>query len=232
MKETRSPLNRAKDFLMRNRHIVWALCYVPFIALFLTAEHTVTDNYWTSYMPIDDAIPFCEWFVFAYVLWYPYLLVGGIAALRDKKAFRRQMLFVGVSFSLTLIFDMIFPNGQDLRPTLTGDLNIAERLCAAIYSADTNTNVIPSMHVLGTFAVTGSFVSSPKLRKKRFIIPFAVMSVLICASTVLVKQHSMLDVLWGIAGGVLMTVIVYVIPSRADRRREKARQRDLSSKTT
>lgn len=207
-------------FFRRYPHVVWVLCYVPFIVLFFTAESVVTDNYYVSYMKIDDAIPFCEWFIFAYVLWYPFLLAGGIAALPDKKAFRRQMLFVGISFSLTLIFDMIFPNGQDLRPTLSGDLNIAERLCAAIYAADTNTNVLPSMHVLGTFAVVGSLLSSDKLRKKRVNVLFIVFAVLICASTVFVKQHSVLDVIWGAAAGALMTVLLFVIPRCADKKKD------------
>lgn len=212
---------RAAELFGRYGHALWVLCYVPYVVLYMIAEKVVTEGYYVSYMPVDDAIPFCEWFIFLYVLWYPFLLAGAIITFPDRRAFRRQMLFIGISFSLTLIFDMIFPNGQDLRPVLTGDLNAAERLCAAIYAADTNTNVLPSMHVLGTFAVTGSVISSEKLRKKRFIIPLIVSSVLICASTMLVKQHSMLDVLWGAAGGVLLSVIFFVIPGYSDRKRDK-----------
>ncbi|MBO4216399.1 MAG: phosphatase PAP2 family protein [Clostridia bacterium] len=199
--------------------MVWALCYLPYIILYFIAEKVVTGDYYVSYLPVDDLIPFCEWFIFAYVLWFPFLAVGAFAALSDKKAFRRQMLFVGISFSLTLIFDMIFPNGQDLRPVLSGDLNVAERLCAGIYAADTNTNVLPSMHILGAFAVVGSYLSSEKLRKRKITVLLIILSVVISASTVLVKQHSMLDVIWGAVAGTAMTVLTYVIPGIIDKKR-------------
>lgn len=212
-------MSKAGVFFKRYRHFVWALCYVPYIVLYLIAEKVVTENYYVSYLPIDDAIPFCEWFIFAYVLWFPFLAVGAFAALDDKKAFRRQMLFVGISFSMTLIFDMIFPNGQDLRPVLSGELNIAERLCAGIYAADTNTNVLPSMHILGAFAVVGSYLSSEKLRKRKITVILIVSAIVISASTVLVKQHSMLDVIWGSVAGAVMTVIIYVIPGMIDKKR-------------
>ena len=212
-------IGRIKNFFKRNKHLVWALCYLPYIILYFIAEKVVTGDYYVSYLPVDDLIPFCEWFIFAYVLWFPFLAVGAFAALSDKKAFRRQMLFVGISFSLTLIFDMIFPNGQDLRPVLSGDLNVAERLCAGIYAADTNTNVLPSMHILGAFAVVGSYLSSEKLRKRKITVLLIILSVVISASTVLVKQHSMLDVIWGAVAGTAMTVLTYVIPGIIDKKR-------------
>ena len=210
------------NFFKKNKHILWALCYLPYLTLYIIAERVVTDDYFVSYLPIDDAIPFCEWFVFLYVLWFPFLLFGALIALSDKKAFRRQMLFIGISFSLTLIFDIIFPNGQDLRPTLTGDLNIAERLCSLIYAADTNTNVLPSMHVLGTFAVAGTMLSSDKLCR-RYAVPFIILSVMICASTVFIKQHSVLDVLTGVAFGAVMSIIMFIIPRHFDKKREMKR---------
>ena len=80
-----------------------------------------------------------------------------------------------------------------------------------IYAADTNTNVFPSMHVVGTLAaVIGIFDSrSASLGAKWGV---AALGVLINASTVLVKQHSVLDILAGIALYALVYLAVYRLP--------------------
>ena len=72
----------------------------------------------------------------------------------DGPAFRRYMWFLILGFSFTLIFNVVYPNGQDLRPDLSalGRENLFTTLIGMIYSADTNTNVCPSMHVIGSFA--------------------------------------------------------------------------------
>lgn len=78
-----------------------------------------------------------------------------------------------------------------------------------LYSADTNTNVIPSMHVLGCMAaVFGLFRSrcTPRWMKVSVII----LTVLINASTVFIKQHSILDVIIALAVSIVLYFVVFV----------------------
>ena len=71
-------------------------------------------------------------------------------------------------------------------------INVKINTFFAIYSADTPTNVLPSMHVVGCMAVLAVTFDSKYLKKVR--IPAVIIAVAICAATVFVKQHSILDV--------------------------------------
>ena len=83
-----------------------------------------------------------------------------------------------------------------------------------IYSADTNTNVFPSMHVAGALGAAGAFFRTDGLKKYRAV--NVITAFLICASTVFIKQHSLLDVFGGIAVWLISHITVYRIFRRAD----------------
>lgn len=62
----------------------------------------------------------------------------------------------GVMFSgmaLCLLLYLIFPNGVDLRPQSIESSNLAAIFVRMIWSADTSTNVCPSIHVASTFSI-------------------------------------------------------------------------------
>ncbi len=45
------------------RHHWYLLIWIAYLVLFYIAEHVVTDHYWVSYLPLDDKIPFCRYFI-------------------------------------------------------------------------------------------------------------------------------------------------------------------------
>ena len=187
-------------------HVKYVLVLPAYLILFAIAEKLVVSDYWVSYLPMDDSIPFCEWFIFPYVSWYLFLIVPGLILLfRDPEGFRRYMTLIGIGFSSALIFCLLSPNGQNLRPDPLPRSNFATWLVSRIYAADTNTNVCPSMHVIGCYAV--AYTAWKRLPKGRrgWLYPAIAMSMLISVSTVFVKQHSVLDILvaipWSVAAG-------------------------------
>jgi membrane-associated phospholipid phosphatase len=60
---------------------------------------------------------------------------------------------------------------------------------------DTNTNVCPSEHVICALAVMVTAWHCQALRKPAWILFFTVTTIIICLSTVFLKQHSILDAL-------------------------------------
>ena len=187
-------------------HAQYVLVLPAYLILFAIAEKLIVSDYWVSYLPMDDSIPFCEWFIFPYVSWYLFMIVPGLILLfRDPEGFRRYMTLIGIGFSSALIFCLLSPNGQNLRPDPLPRSNFAAWLVSGIYAADTNTNVCPSMHVIGCYAV--AYTAWKRLPKGRrgWLYPAIAMGVLISASTVFVKQHSVLDILvaipWSVAAG-------------------------------
>ena len=119
------------------------------------------------------------------------------------------MVYIGLGFGGSILFCMLFPNGQDLRPTEFAQNDFFIWLVRMVYAADTNTNVLPSMHVIGCAALTLACFDAPRLRAKKLHLVMLPLGVLISASTVFVKQHSMLDVLVAIPVSVVLCLIVY-----------------------
>lgn len=186
------------------------MLYVPiYLGCFFLVEYLIdgSSQYWVSYLPIDDKIPFVDWFVIFYYLWYPLLVgVGLWLFLKEKKAYERFMKMIMYGYTISLIFFLIVPNGQDLRPTSFERDNIFTYLIGKMYSADTNTNVFPSIHVYGSLICMFAVVDSDTLNKFWIKALTTVLALLICASTVFIKQHSFLDII----GGVAMFVPLYI----------------------
>lgn len=194
------------------KHALWLLYLPLYFIVFSLAEKNIASGYWVSYTPLDDKIPFIEQFVIAYILWFPAIWGIGIFLLFfDSEAFRRYVwsIIIGYSFCLAVYF--LFPNGQNLRPHSFANPNVFTTMVQTFYSHDTNTNVLPSMHVIGASAATFAVFDSRKLRKTWLCITAIVTAVLIDLSTVFIKQHSILDVWTGLAVSVIIYFVVYKV---------------------
>ena len=202
------------------------MLYIPiYVGIFNLLEVYIHPefNYWVSYTPIDDMIPFNELFVIPYVIWFPYIfLMGGYLFFMDKDAFIRYLWGFIIGFSTALIFFVILPNGQDLRPVSFPRDNFLTDMVASLYANDTNTNVLPSMHVIGAWVIFFAYIDCPRLRKWWHISIAFVLAVLTTLSTVFIKQHSFLDVVWGIIWCVPIYLITQVwMRWHMERKKEK-----------
>ena len=187
------------------------MLYFPvYLLLFLTAEHFITTDYWVSYCVMDDWIPFVKEFIYAYILWFPYMVGATLwLVVRDKRAFIRYAVLAMISMTACYVVYFLFPSGQELRPAAVEGKSLAAFILRIIYSADTNTNVFPSMHVVGTIvAMAGLWDTDSISRRMKWV--WMVAGVLIIVSTVFVKQHSALDVI----AGVVLCAVVYPLVYR------------------
>ena len=196
---------------VENYHHHWyLLIWLVYLTLFAIAEHVVTDNYWVSYLPLDDKIPFCRYFIIPYCLWHPLLFLMTLYLMfYDAEGLKRYMLYIGLGFGGSILFCLIFPNGQDLRPAEFPRHNVFTWMVSRIYAADTNTNVCPSMHVIGCVGLVAACCESPGLRRRHLQWVMIPMGVLICISTVFVKQHSILDMFVAIPYSVVAWLVSF-----------------------
>jgi hypothetical protein len=138
-----------KQTLRKYKHIVWALYLPIFLISFFLLEKWNPVSLWETSLPIDGKIPFVEQFVLFYISWYPNLILTGFfLLLRDSEGFKRYMWSIMIGFSFSLLFYVLVPNCQSLRPEIT-DQNIFAKIVMYLYQIDTHTNVLPSMHVIG-----------------------------------------------------------------------------------
>lgn len=145
---------------------------------------------------VDDWIPFQEGFLLPYMLWMPCLLLLLLYTLRtDLDSFRRYSKFLSISMALSTLIFLIFPSCQELRPAVYPRDNLLTDLVQLLHTIDTNTNVFPSEHAIGSIAAVCAAAYHPRLRRPSCLIPICAGIVLVCLSTVFLKQHSVLDLL-------------------------------------
>lgn len=197
------------------------LLYWPIYGLFFFTVERIWPHIWKAvtgdtliYQDVfcswDNYIPFCEWFIIPYWFWFVFL-VGMIlyGLLFDIQAFRHFSWFVICTYTLTIVIYFLWPNQQSLRPTDIPRDNILVDLVRGLYNFDTNTNVCPSIHVLGSFAVCFAGLHSKRLGGWGWKVFFIVSTVLISLSTVFLRQHSVIDVFTALALCALCYPLVF-----------------------
>lgn len=179
----------------RFRHLLLLLFWPVFGLAFAALERLRTTGYTAVYSPIDDMIPFCEGFAIPYFFWFVYLVAFYLYALLfDVDAFKRYTVFIIITYSVTLLIYLLWPTKQELRPTVFPRDNFLTDVMKGFYQFDTNTNVLPSLHVVGAVAVSSAARNSRHFSKVGWRIAFTATTVLIILSTVFLKQHSVLDI--------------------------------------
>ena len=111
----------------------------------------------------------------------------------DTQAFSRMLRFIIMSYSVTILVYILYPTCQELRPEVFPRDNALTRFIAGFYQFDTNTNVCPSIHVIGSLAVLYGSWDARHLDTPVWRTVFTVLAVLISVSTVFIKQHSVID---------------------------------------
>lgn len=168
----------------------WALYFALY---FITERFISAESCTPVHCFIDDLIPFCEVFLIPYVGWY-LLVVGSLLyfALYNVENFKRLQIFIIVTQIVAMATYIIFPTRQDLRPTEFIRDNFLTDCVGFLYSFDTNTGVCPSLHCAYSIGIASVWFKekSASVSLKVFILIFVI---LVCLSTMFIKQHSAVD---------------------------------------
>lgn len=195
-----------KHFFRTNRELLWFMLFAAvtgayFSLQFLNLQHHII------HVPLDDRIPFVPVFIIPYISWYVYVPGLMLAAyFNNRSRFLRQAatLFSG-AFICIAIF-AVYPSRIDFRPEAGGS-GLLLALCRIIYASDQPLNVFPSLHCYETAAIFLTTFDCGAWRKyKAGCAAAAILGVLICLSTVFVKQHSVLD----LASGCMLAVAAHI----------------------
>ena len=201
-----------RELLCKYKH-AWTLLYVfLYMPWFVYLEKTVTETYTIIHLPIDDKIPFCEYFIIPYYLWFAFVPAVMIYLLiYSKKEFYEASAFLFIGMTIFLIICTVWPNGVNLRQDISYRNNICADIVRSLYKTDTSTNVFPSMHVFNTLGCLIALLKSKGL-KGRYVIKglSTILSIFIVLATMFLKQHSIIDVIGGFGLAAIMYLLVYV----------------------
>ena len=195
------------SWIKAHPYSLWVTYYIPYLICFILLEQ-FSDPKFIIYSPIDDMIPFCEYFIIFYLMWFPLMFLSLLYfLLKDKDAFIDLCFLMFTGMSISLLIYVIAPNGLDLRVEIASD-NLFAWMVRMIQTVDDPTNVCPSIHVASTLAIM-----MVVLKHREFRHPLlakggvSLISVSIILSTMFLKQHSIIDA----AAGIALTLILYVI---------------------
>ncbi len=190
---------------------------VHFIAFYGTKVINAGRPHAELKLAADSLVPFCPPFILIYVLAFVQW-IGCYALLirRSPGVFRRVAMASTLSEILAFACFVLVPTTIQ-RPEITGS-GLWERLTGLIYAADTPVNLFPSLHCLQSWLCWRGFQLAPEVPKwyDRMCLVF---TLLVCASTVLVKQHFLPDIAGGILGAELGLLLSRRVrwPDRASR---------------
>ena len=160
-----------KEFIRRYRHawilFAYACIYIPW---FMYLEKTVTKHYHIIHMALDDYIPFNEFFIIPYFLWFVYVSGAVLYFLfTNRSDYFRLCAFLFSGMTIFLIVSTVFPNGHHLRPLAFERDNIFTHMAAALYQTDTSTNLFPSIHVYNSLGVHFAVMNSERLSTHKLV---------------------------------------------------------------
>ena len=188
------------------------LLYFPlYLAAFRYLENITPEHLHIISSPLDQYIPFLPVFIIPYLFWFVYIALPGMYFLFcEREVFCRLMYFGMIGMTVFLLISYVYPNGLAIRPEhLAGD-SVFIKLTRYVYSVDTSTNVLPSIHVFNSIGIYLAVKDSDNLRKKKGIrYASLTITVLIILSTMFVKQHSVVDVIAGLLLSCVASDLIY-----------------------
>lgn len=183
-------------------------CYVilPLIAVFSSQSliyfgtklinHSMKKHDLTT--AIDNNIPFITWFSIiylgCYLFWvFNYMLAGRV----NKEHFYKFITNIFLGYLISGFIFCIFPTYIE-RPSLDDIHGFGKFFVTYVYNSDTPVNLFPSMHCqISWYCYIG--IRGKKEIPTWYQYASLVMAILVCISTVVIKQHFFVDIFAGIA---------------------------------
>lgn len=154
-------------------------------------------------LAFDNGVPFVKEFIYIYfgsfLFWYVIYIV---VARTDEETFFRLIVTDMICRFICFIAFVVFPT-TNIRPEIVGK-DISSQLVKFLYAVDRPSNLFPSIHCLLSWLC---FISTRKLKSIRIIyrILIFVITILICISTQVLKQHYLVD----FVAAVILSEVVY-----------------------
>ena len=177
-----------------------------YLAYFGSRIYTSGIKHYSVVSALDRKLPFVPFFIFFYLLAYVQWIVGYVLIGRGGKETASRILTGElIAKGIVLICFVLFPTTiAKLRPdmeSLQGG-GIWSELTAWLYTLDAVDNGFPSVHCLESWICFRGSMKLKELPRWYAYIMF-VMTMLVFVSTVLIKQHALIDILGGVGAAEL-----------------------------
>lgn len=182
--------------------LMWLLI-LPLININYVISNTLSRSGKNIALELDKEIPFISLFVFPYVYWYIYIIVGLIFLLsKDRKRYLRALIAIYIGMCICYVFYYSYPV-EISRPVIANS-TLPNKLVNIIYENDRPFNCFPSIHVLNTYII----MRFTKIKDNKYWFYYTnIIGILIMLSTLFIKQHFILD---GVVAIILAEVVILI----------------------
>lgn len=154
---------------------------------------------------LDRMLPFEPQFLIIYFGCYIFWIINYILIARqDKKSVYQFFTADFLSRCICLVFFLVFPT-TNTRPVITGS-GFWDRVAQWLYSIDAADNLFPSIHCLVSWFCYIGIRDRKEIPEWYKQVSLGI-AVLVFISTLLTKQHVLVDV----AGGVLLGTVCFMV---------------------
>ena len=197
-----NPVNRIRNYIdkadQKSLAFTTFCFYLLYTILFFLVEKLDLPAVWHIHSFFDDRIPFSKYAVLPYCFWHveiPAVLLYELFH-ADKKEFVRTAFTIWLSMSSALLIFLLIPSEIHLRPETVYGNDIFAVGTRFIYMVDNSKNVCPSLHVTIAILMNKAWLRCMDTKEKKVF--FTVLNTIIILSTLFLKQHSLIDVFFGI----------------------------------
>lgn len=186
------------------KQLIPRYAYLPIVVCLVwnTLVYNMT-RFFTNKMPhydfsikLDSYIPFVSSFVVIYVLSYVLWIIGFLVFAKESRSLCNE--FFAAEFvckTICLLCFVIIPTTMTRANVPSG--GVLNWLTNAVYSLDQPNNLFPSIHCMESWICFRGALRCKKVHPMYSKVWF-VLAILICMSTVFVKQHVFVDIIGGI----------------------------------
>lgn len=187
---------------------------IPILNIFYGILNNNSRGVYSLVTNIDTLIPFTKSFIIPYVIWYPFIfLVLVYLCLKNTKIYYKTLFCLSIGFIVSYTIFYFFQTTV-VRPTFVED-DILTKIVEIVYKNDKPYNCFPSLHVLTTYFVMKGI--SEVESNKKITLSVNIIGVSIILSTMFVKQHVVMDVIFAIVlGGIILKVVGTMCPDGVD----------------
>ena len=191
-------IGKIKSFISSNKYVL-VLAYWPVHGLWymLLQNVTMDRNPIAIATELDKIVPFNEWFVIPYALWYVQIAAVTLYLLwKNKEYFTRLYVYMFGGMLVCMLICTVFPMyfdraGVEMYPRD----NLLTDCVKLLQGFDPPTTVLPSMHVYVTLGLHFAVAKTCTGKENRLLrLGSLFFSLSVCLATVFIKQHSVLDV--------------------------------------
>ncbi len=199
-----------KEKLLKKLKIAspFLIYFVIYMIVFYLIRTIKVEKFYHPYVQFDLEIPYIRYFIipyFSWMAWVPLLWLYTI--FEDEKMFKKLGYMMMISMTLYTLLSLIYPTSLSLRPPITCT-DIFCNMTKFLHSLTPETYVFPSLHVFHSLAILYAiYYGNCTLFKHTWFKIFGLIwTILICLSTVFVRQHSMIDGF----GALILFIIIWI----------------------